>query len=60
VSNIPGQTQTLPTAIYAFLQVPGGESSAWRLVIIAVIVAMTALLISEWVSTRVARRIRGT
>ena len=60
VSNIPGQTQTLPTAIYAFLQVPGGESSAWRLVIVAVIVAMTALLISEWVSTRVARRIRGT
>ncbi|MEM9778649.1 MAG: molybdate ABC transporter permease subunit [Pseudomonadota bacterium] len=57
VSNIPGETQTLPTAIYSFLQVPGGEASAWRLVIISVVVAMAALLLSELVSTRVARRI---
>lgn len=59
VSNIPGQTQTLPSAIYAFLQVPGGESSAAKLVIVAVSVAMTALLLSEFVSERVARRIKG-
>ena len=59
VSNIPGQTQTLPTAIYAFLQVPGGEAQAARLVLIAVGVAMTALLLSEWVSRAVARRISG-
>jgi molybdate transport system permease protein len=59
VSNIPGQTQTLPSAIYAFLQVPGGDDAAFRLVLIAVAVAMTALLLSEWVSRAVARRIGG-
>ncbi|MCC4246617.1 molybdate ABC transporter permease subunit [Stappia indica] len=59
VSNIPGETQTLPSAIYAFLQVPGGEASAARLVMVSVIVAMAALLLSEWVSRLVARRIRG-
>jgi hypothetical protein len=57
VSNIPGQTQTLPLAIYAFLQVPGGEASALRLVAISVAVAMAALLLSEVVASRVARRI---
>lgn len=59
VSNIPGQTQTLPSAIYAFLQVPGGEAQAFRLVLLAIAVAMTALLLSEWVSRAVARRITG-
>jgi len=59
VSNIPGQTQTLPTAIYAFLQVPGGENSALRLVIVSVIVSMGALLLSEMLSRRVAKRVGG-
>ena len=59
VSNIPGQTQTLPSAIYAVLQVPGGETQAARLVLVAVIIAMVALLLSEWVSRAVARRISG-
>ena len=59
VSNISGQTQTLPSAIYAFLQVPGGEAAAARLVIIAVAVAMGALFLSEWLSRAIARRIRG-
>ncbi len=59
VSNIPGQTQTLPSAIYAFLQVPGGDGPAFRLVLVSVFVAIVALLISEIVATRVARRIRG-
>jgi len=57
VSNIPGETQTLPSAIYAFLQVPGGDASAMRLVAISLVVAVGALLVSEIVSTRVARRI---
>lgn len=57
VSNIPGQTQTLPSAIYAFLQVPGGESSALRLVVVSVVVAMTALMLSEWVSRKIAARV---
>ncbi len=59
VSNIPGQTQTLPSAIYAFLQVPGGDGPAFRLVLISVFVAVSALLVSEVVATRVARKISG-
>lgn len=60
VSNIPGQTQTLPSAIYAFLQVPGGESAAMRLVIVSVVVAMAALAASELLARRAARRVAGT
>jgi molybdate transport system permease protein len=59
VSNIPGQTQTLPSAIYAFLQVPGGESAALRLVAVSVAVAMSALLLSEWLARRAARLVAG-
>ncbi|WP_299503015.1 molybdate ABC transporter permease subunit [uncultured Roseobacter sp.] len=59
VSNIPGQTQTVPSAIYAFLQVPGGEASAWRLVIVSVVVAMSALLLSEWLARRAAAKVGG-
>ncbi len=59
VSNIPGQTQTLPSAIYSFMQVPGGDAQAARLVLVAVVIAMTALLLSEWVGRRIARRIAG-
>lgn len=59
VSNIPGQTQTLPTAIYTFLQVPGGDATALRLVLVSVAVAMLALALSEWLARRVARRIGG-
>ncbi len=59
VSNIPGQTRTIPSAIYAFLQVPGGESSAMKLVIVSVVVAMSALLLSELVGRRIAARVGG-
>ncbi|MBA4326539.1 MAG: molybdate ABC transporter permease subunit [Rhodobacter sp.] len=59
VANIPGETQTLPTAIYSFLQVPDGDSAAMQLVLISVAVAMLALALSEWLSRRVARRIAG-
>ncbi len=59
VANIPGQTQTLPSAIYAFLQVPGGDDDAFRLVAISIAVAMAALILSEWVSRAVAKRISG-
>ncbi|MEX0281310.1 MAG: molybdate ABC transporter permease subunit [Arenibacterium sp.] len=57
VSNIPGQTQTLPSAIYAFLQVPGGEASALRLVLISVAIALGALFFSEYLSRRATARI---
>lgn len=59
VSNIPGQTQTIPSAIYAFLQVPGGQEAATRLVIVAIFIAMLALLLSEVLARRVARRVSG-
>lgn len=59
VANIPGETQTLPTAIYSFLQVPGGDGAALRLVLISVAVAMAALVLSEVLARRVARRIAG-
>lgn len=57
VSNIAGETRTLPLAIYTLLQVPGGEAAATRLVLISVAVAMLALLLSEAISRAVARRI---
>ena len=59
VSNIPGETRTVPSAIYAFLQVPGGEDAAMRLVLVAILIAIGALILSEWLSRRVARRIAG-
>lgn len=60
VSNIPGQTQTVPSAIYAFLQVPGGEAAAMRLVLISIAIALGALLLSETVAQRIARRVGRT
>jgi molybdate transport system permease protein len=59
VSNIPGQTQTIPSAIYAFLQAPGGQEAASRLVLVAIAVAMAALFVSEIVARRVARLVAG-
>lgn len=59
VSNIPGQTQTLPSAIYAFLQIPDAEVSAFRLVVISVVIAMVALLLSEVMARRVAKKVSG-
>jgi molybdate transport system permease protein len=58
VSSIPGETRTLPSAIYAFTQVPGGQPEAMRLTLIAIAVATAALVASEFVARRVARRIR--
>lgn len=59
VSNIPGQTRTVPSAIYAFLQVPGGEAAALRLVVVSVAVAMAAILMSEVMARRLAKRVGG-
>ena len=60
VSNIPGETRTLPLAIYSLLQVPGGEVVALRLVLISVAVSIGALLVSEWVARAAARRVGRT
>ena len=51
-ANIPGQTQTLPLAIYSALQVPGGEALAARLAIFAIILALAGLMLSERFATR--------
>lgn len=57
VSNIPGETQTLPSAIYTLTQVPGGEAGALRLTLISVGVSMLALVASEALARRMSRRI---
>jgi molybdate transport system permease protein len=57
VSNIPGETQTLPSAIYTFTQVPGGDAGALRLTLISIIISMGALLVSEILAKRVGRRL---
>ena len=53
-ANIPGQTQTLPLAIYAALQVPGGESKAAELSLVSLALALVGLLLSEWVAKRLS------
>lgn len=55
VSNIPGETQTLSSAIYGLLQVPGGEAGIWRLAAVSLAISLAALLLSEWL----VRRQRG-
>ena len=59
VSNIPGQTQTLPSAIYTALQVPGQGETVARLAALSIAVALVALGVAEWLSRAVARRIAG-
>ena len=55
VSNIPGETETLPLAIYSLTQVPGGDAQALRLSIIAVVLSVLALVASEWLSARATK-----
>jgi len=57
VSNIPGETQTLPSAIYSFTQIPGGDAGALRLTAISVVISLAALMASEVLARRVGRRI---
>ena len=59
VSSIPGETQTLPLAIYALWQVPGGEAVAQRLCILSLILSIAALLFSEALVRRANQRIKG-
>lgn len=59
VSAIPGETTTLPLALYGFAQVPGQENDAIRLVVISIVIAFAAMLCSEFVARRVRRRISG-
>jgi molybdate transport system permease protein len=56
VSNIPGETRTLPIALYSFTQIPDGEAAAFRLVVIAVVIAFAALAASEFLARRLQAR----
>ena len=60
VANIPGQTQTLPIAIWTALQIPGGEGKAAAMALLSCAVALGAVFLSEWLARRVAQRISGT
>lgn len=57
VSNIPGETQTLPSAIYTFTQVPNGDAGAMRLTLISIAISVAALFASEFLARLVGRRI---
>jgi molybdate transport system permease protein len=59
VSNIPGQTRTIPMAIYTYTQVPDGDLAAFRLSIVSVLLALIALVASELLARRMNARIRG-
>ncbi len=59
VSNIPGETQTISAAIYTFTQIPDGDAAAGRLVIIAIVIALAALIASEWFARRAGLRYHG-
>jgi molybdate transport system permease protein len=59
VSNIPGETRTLPIAIYSLTQTPGGEAAALRLAILSVLLALAALLASELLARGIQARLRG-
>ena len=59
VGNIPGQTRTIPIAIYTLIQQPGGDLAALRLSIIAVVLSLAALIASEFLARRIDRRIQG-
>jgi molybdate transport system permease protein len=59
VSNIPGETQTLPTLIYTFTQVPGGDAAALRLTYVSLVISLGAVLASEAIAQRVSRRLHA-
>ena len=58
VSNIPGETRTIPSAMYTLIQTPGGESAAARLCLISIVLAVMSLMIAEWLA-RISRKRMG-
>jgi molybdate transport system permease protein len=58
VSNIPGETQTLPLALYSLTQAPDGDTGATRLVVISILIALAALITSETLSRRISNRLK--
>lgn len=56
VSNIPGETRTIPLAMYSFIETPGAEYEAMRLCIISIIIALASLLASQWLTQKALQR----
>jgi molybdate transport system permease protein len=59
VSNIPGETQTISSAIYSLIQTPDGDAAALRLVMVSVVIAIGALIASEFFARRATQRLHG-
>jgi len=59
ISNIPGETRTLPLALYTVLQTPGGDASAVRLALLSIVIALAALFASEVLARRIQARLAG-
>jgi molybdate transport system permease protein len=59
VSNIPGETQTISAAIYTYTQIPNADAAAIRLVIVSIVIAVAALVASEWLARRAQARLHG-
>jgi molybdate transport system permease protein len=57
VSNIPGETQTISAAIYTYTQVPGGDESAMRLTVVAIVISFAALVVSEIIQLQAEKRL---
>lgn len=56
VSNIPGETRTIPLAMYSFIETPGAEYQAMRLCIISIVIALMSLLASQWLTNKALKR----
>ncbi|SIR31580.1 molybdate transport system permease protein [Shewanella morhuae] len=56
VSNIPGETRTIPLAMYSFIETPGAEYEAMRLCIISIVIALASLLASQWLTKKALQR----
>ncbi|PWC19146.1 molybdate ABC transporter permease subunit [Brenneria roseae subsp. roseae] len=59
VSNIPGETRTIPLAMYTLIETPGAETDAARLCVIAIVLSLMSLLVSEWLTTWSRKRLGG-
>ncbi|MCH1921191.1 molybdate ABC transporter permease subunit [Shewanella sp. A3A] len=59
VSNIPGETRTIPLAMYSFIETPGAEAQAARLCVIAIVISLISLVASQWLGRRVQLRASG-
>jgi molybdate transport system permease protein len=57
VSNIPGETRTIPLAMYSFIQTPGAEHEAARLCVIAIVIAVLSLTASQWLAKKAQQRV---